>query len=44
MLSSHQVVQALGRPIRLQGASIIMKDYVSALIMIHEPKNMAEAL
>jgi hypothetical protein len=44
MLSLHQVVQTLGGPIKLQGALIIMKDYVSALITIHEPKIMAEAL
>jgi hypothetical protein len=44
MLSLQQVIQALGRPSKLQGASIIMKDYVSALITIHEPKIMAEAL
>ncbi len=44
MLSPHQVVQALGRPIWLRGALIIMKDYVSALITIHEPKIMAKAL
>jgi hypothetical protein len=44
MLSPHQVVQALGRPIVLQGTLIIMKEYVSALITIHEPKIMAKAL
>jgi hypothetical protein len=44
MLSPHQVIQALGRPIWLWGVLIIMKDYVSALITIHEPKTMAEAL
>jgi hypothetical protein len=44
MLSLHQVVQALGRLIKLHGALIIMKDYVSALITIHEPKIMAKAL
>jgi len=44
MLSPHQVVQALGRLIWLRGALIIMKDYVSALITIHEPKTMANIL
>jgi len=44
MFSPHQVVQTLGRLVRLRGASIIMKDYVSALIMIHEPKTMVEVL
>jgi len=44
MLSPHQVVQAFGRPIILQGTLITMKEYVSALITIHEPKIMAEAL
>ncbi len=44
MFSPHQVVQALGRPIILQGTLIIMKEYVSALITIHEPKTMAKAL
>jgi hypothetical protein len=43
MLSPHQVVQALNRPITLQGVSIIMKYYVSTLITIHEPKTMVKA-
>ncbi len=42
MLSPHQVVQALGRPIILQGTLIIMKEYVNALITIHERKIMAK--